>query len=96
VRRALRPAQSPRCPPARQLLQEQVVHDLRGVGENLADHMQVGRKFKTSSPFTLNRQVGSLLPPTRHAPAPYRLFVRALDAAGDRSAIRTVRMRIVR
>lgn len=45
------------------LLQElgiPVVHDLPGVGENLMDHVQVGRKYKTSSPHTLNKKVGSL------------------------------------
>ena len=36
-----------------------VVHDLRGVGENLMDHFQYGRKYETSSPYTLNRQVGN-------------------------------------
>jgi choline dehydrogenase len=36
-----------------------VVHDLRGVGENLMDHVQYGVKFKTSSPYTFNRMVGS-------------------------------------
>jgi choline dehydrogenase len=36
-----------------------VVHDLPGVGENLMDHVQYGAKFKTSSPYTFNRKVGS-------------------------------------
>lgn len=43
------------------LLQEQgidVVHDLPGVGENLADHMQVGRKYFTTNPHTFNKKVG--------------------------------------
>ena len=45
-----------------ELLQElgiPVVHDLKGVGENLMDHVQYGRKYETSSPYTLNRQVGN-------------------------------------
>jgi len=37
-----------------------VVHDLPGVGENLMDHVQVGRTFTTSSPFTFNAQVDDL------------------------------------
>ena len=35
-----------------------VVHELKGVGENLMDHCQYGRKYESSSPHTLNRQVG--------------------------------------
>lgn len=35
-----------------------VVHDLKGVGSNLADHVQVGRKYSTSSPYTFNKKVG--------------------------------------
>lgn len=31
-----------------------VVHELRGVGENLMDHLQVGRSYATSSPDTIN------------------------------------------
>jgi len=31
-----------------------VVHELRGVGANLMDHLQVGRAYSTSSPFTIN------------------------------------------
>ncbi len=38
-----------------------VVHDLPGVGHNLMDHVQYGVKFKTDSPYTFNRKVGSLL-----------------------------------
>ena len=38
-----------------------VVHDLPGVGENLMDHVQYGAKFKTSSPYTFNKKVGSWL-----------------------------------
>jgi choline dehydrogenase len=38
-----------------------VVHDLPGVGENLMDHVQYGAKFRTTSPHTFNRQVGSWL-----------------------------------
>jgi choline dehydrogenase len=34
-----------------------VVHELKGVGENLMDHMQVGRKYFTSSPYTFNKMV---------------------------------------
>lgn len=37
----------------------EVVHDLPGVGENLMDHVQYGAKFRTSSPYTFNRKVGS-------------------------------------
>lgn len=44
-----------------------VVHDLKGVGENLMDHMQVGRKFTTSSPYTFNKQVGNALGQAREA-----------------------------
>lgn len=36
-----------------------VVHDLPGVGENLMDHVQYGAKYKTSSPYTLNKKVGN-------------------------------------
>jgi choline dehydrogenase len=46
------------------LLQElgiPVVHDLEGVGENLMDHVQVGRKYMTTSPHTLNKKVGGPL-----------------------------------
>lgn len=44
-----------------------VVHELEGVGENLMDHMQVGRKFKTSSPYTFNRRVGNIVGQAREA-----------------------------
>jgi len=37
-----------------------VVADLKGVGENLMDHMQVGRKYSTTSQDTFNTRVGSL------------------------------------
>lgn len=37
-----------------------VVHHLPGVGENLMDHFQYGRKYETSSPHTLNRKVGNI------------------------------------
>lgn len=46
------------------LLQEhgiEVVHDLPGVGENLSDHMQAGRVYSTSSPYTFNAQVNGPL-----------------------------------
>lgn len=46
------------------LLQEhgiEVVHDSPGVGENLSDHMQIGREYHTSSPYTFNKQVNSVL-----------------------------------
>ncbi|MEW1947874.1 GMC family oxidoreductase N-terminal domain-containing protein [Pseudarthrobacter sp902506025] len=33
----------------------QVVHELKGVGENLMDHVQVGRKYVTTSKHTFNR-----------------------------------------
>ncbi len=36
-----------------------VVHDLRGVGENLMDHVQAGPKYTTSSDETFNRKVNS-------------------------------------
>jgi choline dehydrogenase len=45
----------------------EVVHELKGVGENLMDHMQVGRKFTTSSPYTFNNQVNGLLGQAREA-----------------------------
>ncbi|AGN17747.1 choline dehydrogenase, a flavoprotein [Corynebacterium glutamicum MT] len=32
----------------------EVVHDLPGVGENLMDHFQVGRKYTTTSKYTFN------------------------------------------
>jgi choline dehydrogenase len=38
----------------------EIVHELKGVGENLIDHMQVGRKYTTSSKYTLNKQVGTM------------------------------------
>jgi len=38
-----------------------VVHELKGVGEHLMDHIQVGRKFTTSSKYTFNAMVGSKL-----------------------------------
>jgi len=37
-----------------------VVHELKGVGENLIDHVQVGRKYTTSSPYTFNKKVGNV------------------------------------
>ncbi len=37
----------------------EVVHELKGVGENLIDHVQVGRKYTTTSRDTLNVRVGS-------------------------------------
>lgn len=33
----------------------EVIHDLPGVGENLMDHFQVGRKYTTSSKYTFNK-----------------------------------------
>lgn len=33
----------------------EVVHDLPGVGENLMDHYQIGRKYTTSSKYTFNK-----------------------------------------
>lgn len=36
-----------------------VVHELRGVGENLMDHVQVGRKYTTTSKDTFNARVGN-------------------------------------
>lgn len=38
-----------------------VVHALPGVGENLMDHVQVGRKYTTTSEYTLNSKVGNPL-----------------------------------
>jgi len=37
-----------------------VVHELKGVGENLMDHVQVGRKYTTKSRYTFNKQVGTV------------------------------------
>lgn len=39
----------------------EVVEPLEGVGEHLMDHIQVGRKFTTSSKFTFNAMVGSAI-----------------------------------
>ncbi|WP_224760501.1 GMC family oxidoreductase [Salinibacterium sp. ZJ450] len=38
-----------------------LVHDLPGVGENLMDHVQVGRKYTTSSEWTLNQKAGNII-----------------------------------
>lgn len=38
----------------------EVVQELKGVGENLVDHVQVGRRYSTSSEYTLNNKVGSI------------------------------------
>lgn len=38
-----------------------VVHESKGVGENLMDHMQIGRKYSTTSDYTLNKKVGGAL-----------------------------------
>ncbi|WP_110641144.1 GMC family oxidoreductase N-terminal domain-containing protein [Salinicola sp. CPA57] len=38
-----------------------VVKELKGVGENLTDHIQTGRTFTTSSPYTFNRAVDNPL-----------------------------------
>lgn len=38
-----------------------VIHDLKGVGENLIDHLQTGRTFITNSPYTFNRKVAKPL-----------------------------------
>jgi choline dehydrogenase len=37
-----------------------VVQDLKGVGENLMDHLQAGRKYTTSSEWTLNKKAGNI------------------------------------
>lgn len=37
----------------------EVVHELKGVGEHLMDHIQVGRVFTTSSKDTFNAKVGN-------------------------------------
>ena len=39
----------------------EVVHELNGVGEHLMDHIQVGRKYTTSSKYTFNAMVGNKL-----------------------------------
>jgi choline dehydrogenase len=44
-----------------------VVHELKGVGENLMDHVQVGRKFTTGSPYTFNKQLGTAVGQAREA-----------------------------
>ncbi|OAN76882.1 choline dehydrogenase [Sulfitobacter sp. EhC04] len=36
-----------------------VIRDLKGVGENLMDHVQTGRTYITNSPHTFNRAVGN-------------------------------------
>jgi choline dehydrogenase len=36
-----------------------VIHALPGVGENLMDHLQAGRAYRTTSPFTINAMMGS-------------------------------------
>lgn len=44
-----------------ELLQQlgiKMVHELKGVGQNLIDHVQVGRKYFTRSPYTFNKKVG--------------------------------------
>ncbi len=38
----------------------EVVYDSKGVGENLTDHVQVGRRYTTTSEFTLNKKVGNI------------------------------------
>lgn len=38
-----------------------VVRELRGVGANLMDHLQVGRAYTTASPFTINTMMSSPL-----------------------------------
>lgn len=38
-----------------------VVHDLRGVGENLMDHLQAARAYQTASPFTINALMSNRL-----------------------------------
>src|SRR5699024_6875576 len=35
----------------------EVIQDLKGVGENLQDHVQLGRMYATSSEYTLNNKV---------------------------------------
>lgn len=37
----------------------EVVHELRDVGEHLMDHVQVGRKYTTSSKYTFNAMAGT-------------------------------------
>lgn len=37
-----------------------VVHELKGVGENLMDHIQIGRQYTTTSKYTFNAQVGNI------------------------------------
>lgn len=38
-----------------------IVHELRGVGANLMDHLQAGRAYSTTSPFTINALMSSPL-----------------------------------
>lgn len=38
----------------------EVVHELKGVGEHLMDHVQVGRKFSTNSKYTFNKMAGNI------------------------------------
>ncbi len=35
------------------------MHELKGVGENLMDHVQAGRKYTTTSRDTFNARVGN-------------------------------------
>jgi choline dehydrogenase len=58
-----------------------VVHDLPGVGENLMDHFQVGRKYTTNSRYTFNRVMRT---PIQQALNGIRYF------AGDRSGPLTI------
>lgn len=59
----------------------EVVHELKGVGEHLMDHVQVGRKFSTNSKYTFNKMAGNI-------------FTQGLNGlrylAGDRSGPMTI------
>lgn len=53
-----------------QLLRDQdirVVHDLRGVGENLQDHLQVRVMYEVTRPITINDEMNSFLGKARMA-----------------------------
>ncbi|KLN52811.1 GMC family oxidoreductase [Variovorax paradoxus] len=70
-----------------------VIHDLRGVGDNLIDHVQTGRTFVTNSPHTFNRKVAN---PLSQLMAGLNYYIGARDGAltsGPSSAIAYVRSR---
>jgi len=59
----------------------EVVHELKGVGENLIDHVQVGRKYVTTSKYTFNKVMRN---PLQQGLNGIRYF------AGDRSGPLTI------